>query len=363
MITVKRWSGNPILSPRNNYWEKMQIRNPAAVHDRGKVFLVYTARTVWNTIYLGLATSRDGLHFERAGELPWYSPSKEGFDAGIVEDARVVKIGDTFYITYAARSIGKEEYAAGRLPSYRTNGRPTWTRNWRRGGLLATRDFKTLKCLGPITSDRMYDCNIILFPKKVGGRYVLLHRPTPYEPLPEDCVRHPERRGEICISFSKDLRYWSGTRVLARPEFAWENLKIGGSVPPIWTPQGWLTLYHGVQGTSTRDMVYRVGVMLLDLKDPTKVLARSPHFIMEPEKDYEKQGTVPNVVFPNGAVVIDGILHIYYGGADTVCAVATVPLAELLDHVLSFSDICGCPGASVAPRNSGTCNRNRKQKR
>ena len=348
MITIKRWSGNPILAPRDNYWEKMQIRNPAAVRYRGKVFLVYTARTAWNTIYLGLAASRDGLHFERASDLPWYSPSKDGFDAGTVEDARVVQIDYTFYITYAARSIGKEEYAAGRLPSYRTNDHPTWTRNWRRGGLLATKNFKTVKCLGPITSASMYDCNIILFPEKVGGRYVLLHRPTPYEPLPEHCVRHPERRGEICISFSKDLLHWSGTQVLARPEFPWENIKIGGSVPPIWTPQGWLLLYHGVQGTSTQDMIYRVGVMLLDLQDPTKVLARSPHFIMEPEKDYEKNGTVPNVVFPNGAVVIDGLLHIYYGGADTVCAVATVPLAKLLDYVLSFRGTYGSPGVSVA---------------
>ena len=194
----------------------------------------------------------------------------------------------------------------------------------------------TVRCLGPITSDRMNDCNIILFPEKVGGRYVLLHRPTPYEPLPEDCVRHPERRGQICMSFSDDLLHWGGTRVVARPEFPWENMKIGGSVPPIRTREGWLTLYHGVQGRSTRSMVYRVGVMLLDLEKPWRVIARSPHFIMEPEEPYEKHGTVPNVVFPNGTAVIGGKLHIYYGGADTVCAVATVPLADLLDYVRQF---------------------------
>ena len=85
------------------------------------------------------------------------------------------------------------------------------------------------------------------------------------------------------------------------------------------------------------NFVYRVGVMLLDLEDPRRVLARSPDFIMEPEEDYEKYGMVPNVVFPNGAVVIDGVVHIYYGGADTVCAVATVVLADLLAYVLRFS--------------------------
>lgn len=336
MLTVKRWSGNPILTPRDNYWEKMQVRNPAAVLHRGKVHLIYTSRTAWNTIYLGLATSSDGFNFERASALPWYEPSKDGFDAGTVEDARVVKIGDTFYVTYAARSIGKEEIAAGRIPGYRTSNNPTWTKNWRRGGILTTKDFKTVKCLGPITSDKKYDCNIILFPEKVDGKYVLLHRPTPYEPFPEDCLLNPDKRGEICISFSKDLKNWSGTKVLARPEFDWENVKIGGSVPPIKTKAGWLMLYHGVQGTSTQDMVYRVGVMLLDLKDPTKVLARAPYYILQPEEYYEKFGTVPNVVFPNGTVVLKDTLYIYYGGADTVCAVATVPVADLLDYVCSF---------------------------
>lgn len=336
MFTLKRWSGNPILMPKDNYWEKMQVRNPAAVRDGGTVYLVYTARTAWNTIYLGLATSQDGLNFERASELPWYSPSKDGFDAGTVEDARAVKIDDTFYITYAVRSIGKEEIAAGRLPDYRTSDGPTWTKNWRRGGILATKDFKTIECLGPITGDEMYDCNIILFPEKVGGRYVLLHRPTPYEPFVEDCLRDPSLRGNICISFSDNLIDWTDTQVLAGSEQPWENVKVGGSVPPIRTEDGWLMLYHAVEGTSGEDMCYRVGVMLLDIDDPTKVIARAPHYVLEPVEWYEKFGTVPNVVFPNGMVEIDDTLYVYYGGADTVCAVATVPTRELLNFVKNF---------------------------
>ena len=201
-----------------------------------------------NTIFLGLATSSDGLHFTKSDD-PWYAPPKEGFDAGTVEDARVVKIGDTFYVTYAARSIGKEEFAAGKVPAHRPNDKPTWTRNWGRSGILTTKDFKTVSCLGPFSREDVYDCNFVLFPEKVKGRYVMLHRPTPYEPFPEEFLKDPEQNGCIRISFSDDLLHWDGTAVLARPQAAWENIKIGGSTPPIKTEQGWLTLYHGVQAT------------------------------------------------------------------------------------------------------------------
>ena len=102
-------------------------------------------------------------------------------------------MGDTFYVVYAARSIGKEELAAGKLPDYRPNDQPTWTRNWRRGGILTTKDFKTATCLGPISGEDVFDANFVLFPEKVNGRYVMLHRPTRYEPSPVNCPRSSGR--------------------------------------------------------------------------------------------------------------------------------------------------------------------------
>ena len=104
-----------------------------------------------------------------------------------------------------------------------------------------------------------------------------------------------------------------------------------GSTPPIRTDKGWLVLYHGVD----EDIVYRVGAMLLDLEQPEKIIARTHHFIMEPETYYEKFGfQIPNVIFPTGNVVKDGLLYIYYGVTDTAIALATVPLDELVEHIL-----------------------------
>jgi predicted GH43/DUF377 family glycosyl hydrolase len=98
------------------------------------------------------------------------------------------------------------------------------------------------------------------------------------------------------------------------------------------TEQGWLTLYHGVDDRG----VYRVGVMMLDLEDPRTVIARAPHFILEPEAEWERVGHVPNVVFPCGQAVIDGTLHLYYGGADSVVCAATCPLQDIIDYVMHF---------------------------
>jgi len=120
--------------------------------------------------------------------------------------------------------------------------------------------------------------------------------------------------------------------VVAGPAYSWEGSRIGAAAPPVRTERGWLLLYHGVD----EHAVYRVGAMLLDLADPSKVIARTRRFIMEPEEYYERVGLViPNVIFPAGSVVTDGLLRIYYGCADTAIALATVRLDELVDHVLA----------------------------
>jgi beta-1,2-mannobiose phosphorylase / 1,2-beta-oligomannan phosphorylase len=340
-MKLKRYEGNPILAPRDTYWERMQVRNPAAWYDGERVVMIYTARTVMNTIYLGLAFSEDGYRFERASDEPWLSPTKEGFEAGTVEDARMVKIGDTYYVTYMARAIGKEEFAAGAqakgIPADEDPQGPTWTQNWRRAALLTTRDFKTVRRLGPLTGEHIFDANVLLFPEKIGGRFCMLHRPSDYVPA-EDIIEKypPEQRPGISICFSSNLREWVDDRPLAGPVFPWENYKIGGSSQPIRTDRGWLVLYHAVGGPDPAHGVYRVGAMMLDLADPTRVIARAPEPILEPEEPWEREGTVPMVVFPNSAVVIDGTLFVYYGGADTVTAVATANLRELTDFVMRY---------------------------
>ena len=137
----------------------------------------------------------------------------------------------------------------------------------------------------------------------------------------------------IWITYSEDLVHWEEPKLLARAENpAWESRKIGGATPPVRTDKGWLVLYHGVDD----QVVYRVGAMLLDLNNPEKVIARTKNYIMEPETYYEKFGyQIPNVVFPTGNVVKDGLLYIYYGVTDTAIALATVPIDELVEHILN----------------------------
>jgi len=338
----QRWLGNPVLDPRPGDWEGLQVRNPAVWREDGLVYMVYTARNIMNTIHLGLATSGDGLHFIRASDRPFLSPVPGEFDGGTVEDARIVRIDGEYLITYSARAVGKQDFLDGtRSPAAHGDG-IAWTQNARRGGLLRTRDFRTIERLGPITSDNLYDCNIILFPERIKGRYVMLHRPSAYNEEVENLDKQDwshlsGTRPGIHISYSDDLRNWYGDQVLAVPEQPWEAIKIGGSTPPLRTEAGWLLLYHGVSDTVSGGRFYRVGLMLLDLEDPYRVIARSPYPVMEPETAYELTGTVPGVVFPTGIFVVDGLVHVYYGAADTVCCLATARLDRLLAYLKGFT--------------------------
>lgn len=333
---IKRWPGNPILSTRDNYWEAVQVRNPAAYRDNGKTWLLYTASgemEVKQEIRLGLAVSEDGYHFERVSDEPIVDVSAEGFDAGSVEDARIAKFDDTYYITYAARAYPYKWFADGNRPDRFPGEAPVWTQNLRRPALLTSKDLRHFKRMGPFGSDDLFDANIILFPEKINGRYVMLHRPTPYMAGRAQCLSRPmEERPGIWIAWSDDMLHWDTDQPLMKGQADWEAMKIGGSAPPIRTAEGWLTFYHGV----SEDYVYRVGLMLLDLADPRKIIARVPHFIMEPEEEYEKKGTVANVIFPCGNVVMGDDVFIYYGGADTVCSLATARLDDLVNYVLEF---------------------------
>jgi predicted GH43/DUF377 family glycosyl hydrolase len=244
-------------------------------------------------------------------------PSKEGegLDTVTVDDARLHKFGDTYYIAYNAR--GKHKY--------------------RRVFLATTKDFQTVQRLGPLTCQYLSDANVLYFPEKIGGYYYVMHRPSPFQPHSMAIAKHPDFKFEIRIAKSDDLLHWYEDQPLAASQYEWENQKIGPAGAPIKTEQGWLILYHGVYlGPDVHIRTYRVGVMMLDLEDPTKVIARTPHPIMEPQEDFERFGNHDNVVFPCANPVVGDDLYIYYGAADTVCCLATVPLAELVDYVMQF---------------------------
>lgn len=333
-----RFEGNPILKPNPHArWESACVCNPAAWYDGKKVSLLYRGAPddAYHRIYFGLAESSDGFHFKRVARKPVFGPSSDGFDAGCVEDPRVVKFGPTFYVTYATRLVPPGPYYRSKKPLYyhvpphlKRKEAPAAARlNLTRTGLASTTDFRHWHRLGPITPSDVDDRDAVIFPETIGGKFVMLHRPVTWIGPRYGCAKP-----SIWISFSDDLLRWTDSRVLAESAFDWDGGKVGGSSPPIRTSAGWLTLYHGVDRAKT----YRVGAMLLDLKNPARILARLPYPILEPETAYEKKGLVKNVVFPCGNVVIQGTLYVYYGGADTCCCVATTKLNDLIKELLKY---------------------------
>jgi predicted GH43/DUF377 family glycosyl hydrolase len=269
-----------------------------------------------------------------------------------VQDPRVVRIDDTFYMTFAYRPYAWSSHptAVGVPESHETDfpgvkraafdpgkagsanvqaGRPD---NMTRSGLATSRDLRHWTFHSWITAADIDDRDVILFPQRVNGRYVILRRPLQYVG-----PQHGTSGPSIWMSDSQDLRSWSAPRLVAKAEFAWEDNRIGGSTPPVRTERGWLVLYHGVQTVDARirRVVYRVGAMMLDLQDPGKVIARCPQFLMEPQAYYERFGAyIPEVIFPTANIVRGGQLWVYYGCCDTSIALATVRLDELVDEVM-----------------------------
>ncbi len=197
-----------------------------------------------------------------------------------------------------------------------------YSRHGVRIGLAKTKDFKSVERFSLITESDYR--NVVIFPEKFGGLYARLDRP------------HSEiSPWSIWISYSPDLKYWGESKLIMKPlQYHWDEMKIGPGAPPIKTSRGWLSIYHGVFPTMDGS-VYRLGVALHDLEDPSKIIAVGDEWILQPEEVYEITGYVHNVVFTCGAVPEDdGSVKIYWGGADKVMCVGTANLEDLVDHCL-----------------------------
>ncbi|HIZ20128.1 MAG TPA: glycosidase [Firmicutes bacterium] len=334
-MKLTKYENNPILSANpENDWESLCVLNPAVWYEPAEdtFYMLYRAagNDATHYIHLGLATSKDGFHFERRSDQPFLSPDINGPDGGCIEDPRLTKMGDTYYIVYAARTYAPGQY---------------WSADWKPLGdrdvegvhfvqannavshLAVTKDFRTVKRLGRISDSRFDDRDVILFPERVNGQYVRLSRPVERVGQEYGCTVP-----SIFISFSDDLMEWGEPQLLMTAEEWWQDKKMGGSCPPIKTPKGWLHLFHGV---ASRDDGYRVGAALLDLDNPAKVIGRTADFIMEPEFDYETSGYYNGCVFPTGNAVKGDTLYVYYGAADKFVCAATCRLSELLDFIVS----------------------------
>jgi len=309
--TFVRFGGNPILAPTLELdWQTMAVFNPTAIYEGGKVHIIYRAMADNGTSVFGYASSRDGLHIDENLDYPIYFP-RESFEQKVqaegnsgCEDPRITKIGDRLYMTYTAYDGINAPRVA--LTSIALSDFLNKEWNWEKPKLISP----------PGVDDK--DACIV---KRVkGDGYIAFHR----------------LGNVIWLDFLRDLefpekKYLTGGIIAQPRNDKWDNVKVGIAGAPIETEHGWLLLYHGV---SNPGGVYKVGAMLLEYDDPRRILARTDEPIFEPQKSYELQGVVPNVVFPCGAVVIKDIIYLYYGGGDKVVGVAVMPLASLMALLL-----------------------------
>ena len=217
-----------------------------------------------------------------------------------IEDPRLTRIGEVYYITYVA--VSRHGVATA---------------------LASTRDFKSFARHGIIFPPENKD--VVLFPEKIRGEYYALHRPSAATPF---------TRPEMWIARSPDLTHWGRHEQFLGGHETWDTGRIGAGTPPIRTPEGWLEIYHG-NGKREEDAgigTYSGGLLLLDLEDPRKIIARRGAVIV-PETDYEREGFVPNVIFPTGVVEQDGRLLVYYGGADTFTGVVEFSMRDVLEFL------------------------------
>jgi predicted GH43/DUF377 family glycosyl hydrolase len=331
-----RHPDNPIVRPGGLEWRRAAVYNPGVWQEEdGTVYMLERAAKSLRphiTVF-GLLKSSDGVSFTHVVDKPVFTAQEIGFPVGSVEDPRLVKIDATYYLNFAIQPNSYVAFPNGW-------GIPTGFRldipgvcfagerkeNKTRSGLAVSKNLIDWKYLGETCAVGDDDRDQVLFPRKIGGYYYLLRRPGLWVGPQYGCDRPC-----MWITRSKDLKIWEPAHLFMQPEYEWESHKIGGSVPPVELDEGWLVLYHGVSCPEPDCPVYRVGAVLLDKSDPSKILGRTRHPILEPEHYYEKVGLIiPNTVFPCGNIIRDKKLWVYYGCCDTCISLATIEIDRLL---------------------------------
>jgi predicted GH43/DUF377 family glycosyl hydrolase len=301
-----RYAGNPILSAADIPYRANTVFNAGAAAIDGETILLLRVEDLRGISHLTVARGDNGRTGWRVDPEPTVMPDPDHHPEEVwgIEDPRITWLPE------------RQEWAVA------------YTAYSRRGPLVSlatTHDFRHFHRLGPAMPPE--DKDAALFPRRIGGRWALVHRPTP--------LAGP---AHIWLAFSPDLRHWGDHTLLlpAREGAWWDAGKIGLGPPPLETPEGWLMLYHGVRSTASGSL-YRAGLVLLDLEDPRRVLHRTDEWVFGPSEPYEQTGDVGGVVFPCGWIhdPTTDELRIYYGAADTAIALATATLSDLVAYVRS----------------------------
>ncbi|MGA9511743.1 MAG: glycoside hydrolase family 130 protein [Candidatus Sulfotelmatobacter sp.] len=288
----QRASENPVISPQSNGWESAGTFNPSVVVRVGKIVMLYRAQDKAGTSRLGYAESVDGIRFTRRSQ-PVFSPEKDYEKDGGVEDPRLVQFGDTYYLTYTgynkkdaqlclatSKDLVHWERKGIILPAYKGN----WNVRWTKSGAIV--------------------------PEKIGGKYWMYFLGT-----------SRDNKDQMGLAWSIDLLHWTEATempVLPAREGKFDSRVVEPGPAPIVTAKGIVLIYNGADDK----LVYRTGVAMFDRNDPRRVISRTDLPIFAPEKEWEKVGQIPNVVFVEGMVRKGGDYLFYYGGADTNVGVA-----------------------------------------
>ena len=341
MIEVKKHG--VILKPTKLAFESKCVFNPGVYQDGRQVHVVYRALDKDYLSCFGYARLNGPTKVAERWKKPFAVP-KYKYEKSGIEDPRIVKIGDTFYMPYVAHD-GKNAIIA-----------------CMRGKNLF--DLKRVGIIGPIMSYRkasqlfqfsklkddycffssfyekyagknvlIWEKDCVFFPEKIRGRFALLHRV-----LPDIQIARVDS-----FKMYKDKNYWHnhihhlGKHVVLEGRYGWEARHIGAGAPPIKTKKGWLLIYHAVEPRN-KGRLYTAGAALLNLRDPKKIIGRLPYPLFSPDEKYEQEGHVNNVVFPTGTALFKDQLYIYYGTSDTYVAVASVNINDLIKELIKYPE-------------------------
>ncbi len=295
----KRYKGNPIITasavPRAN-----SIHNSAIIKRKNDYIGVFRVDEINLDYTLHLGWSKDGIHWKLDPDrIKMKSKDPEVRVTDQSYDPRVTELDGTYYVT--------------------------WCNSTEHGpaiGLATTKDFKTFEQWeNPLPPANR---NCVIFPRKIGGQFAMLHRPSDRGHTPF---------GDTYYAESPDMIHWGHHRFVLGPRGGWQSIKTGPGPHPIETKDGWLLIYHGVW-MSCNGFIYSAGGALLDLDQPWKIIARTKDYLMYPTELYERVGDVPNVLFPSSATLEPGgKIRLYYGCADTCISMAEAKLSEVVDFI------------------------------
>ncbi|GAA5083371.1 glycosidase [Chryseobacterium ginsengisoli] len=341
MVEIKK--EGIILRKTDLSFENEGVLNPAIIQENGKIHLFYRAVAKGNFSSIGYCILSDPLTIEQRKDSPILVPEFEYEKHGI-EDPRIVKIDDLFYLTYTSYDGIN---ALGTLATSKD------FKSWKSEGIIVPKipyeEFKILSeseglipekykrynqfQISHTNSDAIFlwDKNLIFFPRKINDKFYFLHRIRP-----EIQIVSVKNIEDLNYDFWQDYFSHFKDHILLSPKYDHESSYIGGGCPPIETEYGWLMIYHSVHDT-VNGYVYNACAALLDLENPEKEISRLPYPLFKPEEEWELKGEVNNVCFPTGAIVKKDILYIYYGAADERIAVASLSISKLLKELMMFA--------------------------